>query len=66
MFATPEDAAAVAAAIRRLADDPAGCAQMGDNGYRWVRQHATRETLARRYLDALERLAGGLPAEATA
>ena len=49
VFAEPEDPAALAAAIRSLADDPAACAEMGRRGREWVLANATRESLARRY-----------------
>jgi glycosyltransferase involved in cell wall biosynthesis len=49
IFAEPENPAALAAAIRSLADDPAACAEMGRRGREWVLANATRESLARRY-----------------
>jgi glycosyltransferase involved in cell wall biosynthesis len=49
VFAEPENSASLAAAIRSLADDPAGCAEMGRRGREWVLANATRESLARRY-----------------
>ena len=49
VFAPPEDPAALAAAIRSLADDRAGCAEMGRRGREWVLANATRGSLARRY-----------------
>ncbi len=56
LFASPEDGTALAGAIRALADDPAGCAAMGARGRRWVEANATREAVAARYLELLERL----------
>ena len=57
VFARPEDPAAIAAAIRRLADDPAGAAEMGRRGREWVLANATRRALADRYLRILEEMA---------
>jgi glycosyltransferase involved in cell wall biosynthesis len=54
LFATPEDPRAIADAIVTLADDPARRAAMGASGRRWVLANATRDALARRYLDVLE------------
>ena len=56
VFAEPEDPAALAAAIRALADDPAGRAEMGRRGRAWVVANASREALAERYLTALRGL----------
>ena len=56
VFAPPEKPAAIAAAIRGLADDPAGRAEMGRRGREWVVANASRESLARRYLDVMEGL----------
>ena len=58
VFATPEDPAAISDAIRRLVDDPDGRAEMGQRGLSWVRANATRESLAARYLDVLQKLVG--------
>jgi glycosyltransferase involved in cell wall biosynthesis len=56
VFAQPEDAASIAAAIRALADDPEGRAEMGRRGRAWVLANATRESLASRYLAIMEAL----------
>ena len=56
IFVEPENAGAIAAAICRLADDPAGRAVMGQRGRAWVEANAGREGLARRYLSIMERL----------
>ncbi len=56
LFAEPEDAEAIAIAIRALADDPATRAEMGRRGREWVLANATRESLARRYLQVMEDL----------
>ena len=54
VFAKPEDGAALAAAIRALADEPEGRAEMGRRGRAWVLANATRDSLAQRYLDILQ------------
>lgn len=56
VFAAPENPDAIADAIRAMAADPEGCAAMGLRGRRWVLANATRESLAQRYLDVLERM----------
>lgn len=56
VYAEPEDAAALASAIVRLADDAAGRAEMGRRGRAWVVANAGREALARKYLGVLEEL----------
>jgi glycosyltransferase involved in cell wall biosynthesis len=50
VFAEPENGPAIASAIRRLADNPAECREMGARGYEWVVAHASRRALATRYL----------------
>lgn len=57
VFAKPEDGAALAGAIRAMADDPLGNAAMGARGREWVLANATRDSLARRYLDILRGMA---------
>jgi glycosyltransferase involved in cell wall biosynthesis len=54
VFAKPEDGQAIADAIRARADDPAGNAAMGARGRQWVLANATRDSLAKRYIDILE------------
>ncbi len=56
VFTPPEDGAALAAALRALADDPARRAALGASGRAWVLAHATREAIAARYLRHLEDL----------
>lgn len=56
LFAAPEDGAALAAAIVELADHPERAATLGRNGHNWVVANASRETLADRYVSALEAL----------
>jgi glycosyltransferase involved in cell wall biosynthesis len=53
----PEDPAALAAAIRALADDPAGAARMGAAGARVVRERYDRRALAARFVALVESLA---------
>jgi glycosyltransferase involved in cell wall biosynthesis len=53
VFAEPENGPALAAAIRYLADDPSGRAEMGRRGREWLLANATRESLARRYLEVM-------------
>ena len=50
----PEDAAGLAAAVLRLADDRALAAQLGAQGLDHVRAHFDRARLAQRYLDLLQ------------
>jgi len=62
IFAEPENPVAIAEALRRLCDDPAACARMGNSGRAWVVANASRTALAARYLAAIEELAGFAPA----
>ncbi len=50
---TPQNAEELAAAVTRLADDPALCSRFGESGAAFVREHYDREKLALRYLDLL-------------
>jgi glycosyltransferase involved in cell wall biosynthesis len=50
----PEDSRALADAVRKLADDSALAARLGDNGYRYVTQNHDRVVLAR-FFNALLR-----------
>ena len=59
VFAEPENPDAIASAIRGLADNPAGRAEMGKNGRRWVETHASRASLAAKYLAVMHVLAAG-------
>lgn len=56
IFAEPENPASLASAIRRLADSPELCRELGANGRRWVIENASRDALAKRYLDIMEDL----------
>jgi hypothetical protein len=51
----PEDAAALAAAVARLADDRPGCAALGKKGRVFAAENFNRETLAGRMLDELQK-----------
>lgn len=53
----PEDAAAMVRCLRRVADDPALAAQLGDRGRAFVGDAYRRTKLAERMLAALERTA---------
>jgi lipopolysaccharide/colanic/teichoic acid biosynthesis glycosyltransferase/glycosyltransferase involved in cell wall biosynthesis len=66
VFVEPENGAAIADAIERLADDPATARALGERGRVWVVAHAARAALAQQYLRALEALArGSSPAPAS-
>jgi glycosyltransferase involved in cell wall biosynthesis len=56
VFTQPEDGRALAGTIRSMLNDPEGCAAMGKRGRAWVLQHATRESLAQRYLTEMQKL----------
>jgi glycosyltransferase involved in cell wall biosynthesis len=56
VFAEPENAKAIASAIRFLADHPETRAAIAANGRRWVLANASRGALAGRYLDVLMEL----------
>jgi glycosyltransferase involved in cell wall biosynthesis len=53
----PENAEALAAAVRRLADDRGEAARLGENGRRAAREQFDRRALAARYLALLDRVA---------
>lgn len=50
----PEDAPALAGAIRELADDPARRAEMGARGRAYALEHYDRRALAQRFVTAVE------------
>ena len=52
----PEDAGALAAAVRKLSHEPALAATLGKNGYRYVTQHHDRTVLARRFSALLHKI----------
>jgi hypothetical protein len=64
LIVPPEDVDAIAAAVKRLASDPALRARLAESGRPYVAAHFDREALAERYLAILERViaAGARPA----
>ena len=60
IFAEPENAQAIADALRTLADSPGECSRMGISGRQWVLANAGRDALAARYLKIMEQTVGGL------
>lgn len=62
----PENATELAAALTRLAHDPATARAMGEAGSVHVRAHFDRRQLAHRFLAMLASLTGGTPATARA
>jgi len=58
VFAQPEDAPALAAAIKQLADDRAAGEEMGNRGREWILAHGTRAALAAKYLEIMKDLIG--------
>lgn len=60
----PEDVEAIAAALTRLAAVPGLRAELAAHGRPYVAAHFDRRVLARRYLEVLERVAGGTRAGA--
>lgn len=59
IFAEPQNPKAIADAIRTLADDPDLRATLGRNGREWVIANASREGLAKKYLDEMRALVPG-------
>ena len=57
LFVDPENPAALAAAILRLADDPAARSRYGENGRKYIVENFDKGRLSRQYLDLLTRLA---------
>jgi colanic acid biosynthesis glycosyl transferase WcaI len=67
IFITPEDPAALADAVMRLADDPALRESLGRNGRQHILQYFSRQHTAKVYLDVLQDLLGkGQPCAAAA
>jgi colanic acid biosynthesis glycosyl transferase WcaI len=52
----PENPAALAEAILRLASDPPRCTALGQNGRRYIEQNLARKQTADKYLEVLETL----------
>jgi len=59
LFVEPENAAQLAEAVVRLADDPALCRRLGESGRAFVEQHFDRRVLAGRYAAVLGALVQG-------
>ena len=56
LHAEPEDAAAIAAAILKLKNEPAARRQMGENGRRFVEENYSRERAAQKLEQLLEQI----------
>jgi glycosyltransferase involved in cell wall biosynthesis len=54
LFAEPENGAQIAARIREFVNDPPLAGRLGSNGRAWVVNHASRDVLAKRYLQELQ------------
>lgn len=63
VFVEPEDPAALAATVRRLAADVGLRTKLGANGQRFVRANYDRRILAERYLRIIENVVGPQPAD---
>jgi glycosyltransferase involved in cell wall biosynthesis len=63
---TPESAAELAAAVRRLAANPALARSFGVRGSKFVREHFDRAKLAKRYAEVLGEVVATRPARTTA
>ena len=64
IFAEPENAGAIAAAIRHLADNPALCGDYGRKGRQWVLRNAARDGLADKYLGVMREVMDRQPRRA--
>ena len=56
VYVQPEDGPAIARAMIQMANDPQERAAMGRRGHAWVMANATRESLARKYLDVMREI----------
>ncbi len=56
LFVEPENPSAIAQGLIQLADAPGERESMGKRGRAWVLENATRDALARRYLDVMQEL----------
>jgi glycosyltransferase involved in cell wall biosynthesis len=65
LFVEPENAAALAEAVRELKDDEAKRVELGANGRRYVQAYFDRRKLAGLYLDLLSGLVPGKPIKAS-
>ncbi len=59
VFAKPENAEDLARVIGELADSPSKQKKLGEQGRSWVEQHASREMLAKRYLNIMQKIVKG-------
>ena len=59
VFVEPENPSALAAALRRLRDEPDRLVQMGEAGYRAVRARYSLQAAAQQIQDSLRQVAGG-------
>jgi glycosyltransferase involved in cell wall biosynthesis len=66
IFITPEDPAALADAVMRLAANPALCESLGRNGRQHILHYFSRHDTAKLYLDVLQDLLGSCERRATA
>jgi colanic acid biosynthesis glycosyl transferase WcaI len=63
IFVEPQSSTDLAAAVLKLAENPALCRLMGNKGRDYVARHFAREQTAFRYVDLLEQLCGEKIAE---
>ena len=56
IFIEPDDPVGLAAAVRRLVDDPGLRARLGENGRLFVRSNYDRAVLADRYLGIIDQV----------
>ena len=59
IFVEPGDPQALAQAVLRLASDPGGCREMGENGRKAIREKFDRDHAARRLEEIFEKLVDG-------
>ena len=54
LFVEPENSEQLAATLKKLQTDPMLRKQMGENGYRFVREHFDRKQIAKKYIKMIE------------